>query len=128
MSCSIYLFPRQLLLTIGDTFKGAKEIQNWLNLCARLISKSIPESRLGLSHDDHGKKIVTLPLTKVKKEQMASVIWTTALGLPVVQPYRKTARKQVMTSIQSVYISDPHRASEGTFLVCYGPYETMADG
>jgi DNA-directed RNA polymerase, mitochondrial len=39
---------------------------------------------------------------------MTSVIWTTALGLPVVQPYRKISRKQVMTKIQSVYISDPN--------------------
>ncbi|KAF8902625.1 hypothetical protein CPB84DRAFT_1775848 [Gymnopilus junonius] len=103
---------KMLLITIGDTFKGAKEIQNWLNICARLISKSIPQNRLGLDYDDHGKEVVTLPRTKIKKEQMTSVIWTTALGLPVVQPYRKTARKQVMTSIQSVYISDPHKASE----------------
>ncbi|KDR74040.1 hypothetical protein GALMADRAFT_212223 [Galerina marginata CBS 339.88] len=103
---------RKLLATIGDTFKGAKDIQNWLNLCARLIAKSIPQNRLGLRRDESGQEVVTLPRMKIKKEQMTSVIWTTALGLPIVQPYRKTARKQVMTAIQSVYISDPHTAAE----------------
>jgi DNA-directed RNA polymerase len=43
---------------------------------------------------------------------MSSVVWTTPLGLPIVQPYRKTKRKQVMTAIQSVYISDPNAPSE----------------
>jgi DNA-directed RNA polymerase len=55
----------------------------------------------------------------MKKEQMTSVIWTTALGLPIVQPYRKSARKQVMTNLQSVYISDPNVPSEGESTTSY---------
>ena len=39
---------------------------------------------------------------------MTSVIWTTALGLPVVQPYRKTKKRQMSTRMQTVYINDPH--------------------
>ncbi|KAH9476822.1 DNA-directed RNA polymerase, mitochondrial [Psilocybe cubensis] len=104
---------KQLLSTIGDTFKGAKGIQDWLNLCARLISKSVPASRLGVVVDEvDGKRYATLGRKEVKREQMTSVIWTTMLGLPIVQPYRKISRKQIKTSIQSVYISDPHRSEE----------------
>ena len=61
-----------------------------------------------------GKKPNVLPMDLVKKEQMASVRWTTPLGLPIVQPYRKTVRKQVMTALQTVYISDPNLIAEGT--------------
>jgi len=43
---------------------------------------------------------------------MTSVIWTTPLGLPVVQPYRKAIKKQVMTALQTVYITDPSAPSE----------------
>ena len=43
---------------------------------------------------------------------MSAVIWTTPLGLPVVQPYRKQLKKQVMTALQTVYISDPNQPSE----------------
>lgn len=39
---------------------------------------------------------------------MTAVVWTTPLGLPIVQPYRKTKRRQVATTLQSVYISDPN--------------------
>jgi len=157
---------------IGNLFSGAKAIQNWLNLCARLISKSIPEERIPELMKEYigmidrrakvperteeakedaetvkgkedtetaktedtgaakskettqidqprvpkrrGKKRNVLPMDLVKKEQMASVRWTTPLGLPIVQPYRKTVRKQVMTALQTVYISDPNLIAEGT--------------
>jgi DNA-directed RNA polymerase len=158
---------------IGNLFSGAKAIQTWLNLCARVISKSIPEERIpelmteyfadpierairqskakmAAAHMRRMKEIeagidpavveakirkaskpqmVTikpdgkrpknghLPLDILKKEQMTSVIWTTPLGLPIVQPYRKTARKQVKTAIQTVYISDPNSLAEGVLLL-----------
>ncbi|KIM41950.1 hypothetical protein M413DRAFT_71072 [Hebeloma cylindrosporum] len=107
---AIFIFP--VLATIGDTFKGAQAIQNWLNLCARLISKSIHQDRLGLREGPKGELLISLPMSHVKKEQMTSVIWTTSMGLPIVQPYRKVARRQVETAIQSVYISDPYKAAE----------------
>ncbi|KAF8968738.1 hypothetical protein BDZ97DRAFT_326735 [Flammula alnicola] len=108
---SSYL-ARKVLDTIGDAFRGARSIQDWLNICARLITKSIPEKRLALKRDEEGKEIISLPMKQIKKEQMTSVIWTTALGLPIVQPYRKTVRKQIKTQMQSVYISDPYASSE----------------
>ncbi|PVG00666.1 DNA/RNA polymerase [Serendipita vermifera] len=106
---------------IGTLFSGAKDIQIWLNNCARLISKSIPEDRVRLmlladkDYQDlspseraaYAKK--RLVEKKSGKEQMTTVIWTTLLGLPIVQPYRKTGRKQVMTQLQSVYITDPNQ-------------------
>lgn len=33
--------------------------------------------------------------SRMTKEQMTAVVWTTMLGLPIVQPYRKVKRKQV---------------------------------
>ncbi|KAF9444243.1 DNA/RNA polymerase [Macrolepiota fuliginosa MF-IS2] len=109
---------------IGDLFKGAKDIQVWLNLCARIVSKSIPEERIPelmaeyLESPEERRRRkeeeerAALPMDRLKKEQMTSVIWTTPLGLPIVQPYRKTARKQVMTAVQTVYISDPNSLAE----------------
>jgi DNA-directed RNA polymerase len=112
-----------VLSCIGDLFSGAKAIQDWLTLSARMICKSFPLERApdsvrpltakytgnddGVVLDKSGKVV-----TRVQKEAMTSVIWTTPLGLPVVQPYRKTTRKQVATALQSVYISDPNAVSE----------------
>ncbi|OBZ74536.1 DNA-directed RNA polymerase, mitochondrial [Grifola frondosa] len=104
---------KKVLACIGDLFKGAKDIQTWLNLCARLISKSIPEDRLEaalapLQRSKKGPAPKASPQSRLKKEQMTSVVWTTPLGLPIVQPYRATKRKQIMTALQTVFISDPN--------------------
>lgn len=89
---------------------------DWLSTSARLISRSIPPSRVSEAAEKlevKGKRSTpTSTKTRLAKELMTSVIWTTPLGLPVVQPYRKAVKKQVMTALQTVYISDPNAPSE----------------
>ncbi|KAF8482192.1 hypothetical protein JB92DRAFT_3085829 [Gautieria morchelliformis] len=109
---------KQTLAAIGDLFNGAKAIQNWLTLSARLIAKSIPQDRLqaavGFTSAPRapGRLPKRIAPNRIQKEQMTSVIWTTALGLPIVLPYRKIKRRQIMTKIQLVSISDPNAPSE----------------
>ncbi|TFK67999.1 DNA/RNA polymerase [Pluteus cervinus] len=117
-SAAAYL-AKQTLNCIGDLFSGATAIQTWLNICARLISKSIPEERLPDAMSPLRQRPGTkaarksgLLVNRLKKEQMTSVVWTTPLGLPIVQPYRKISRKQIMTNVQSVFISDPNSPAE----------------
>lgn len=69
-------------------------------MSARLIAKSVPGDRMPALENGTVKDVA--------RERMTSVIWTTALGLPIVQPYRKAKKKQIMTSLQSVFISDPN--------------------
>ncbi|KAF9239424.1 hypothetical protein BU15DRAFT_61937 [Melanogaster broomeanus] len=109
---SSYLAKR-VLFCIGDLFSGAKAIQTWLNLCAKLISKSIPEDRLSeATKPQHSRSVSKMLVNRIRKEQMSTVVWTTPLGLPIVQPYRKTQRKQIMTALQTVFISDPNAPAE----------------
>ncbi|KAL0952784.1 hypothetical protein HGRIS_007009 [Hohenbuehelia grisea] len=110
---------KQVLTCIGDLFSGAKGIQTWLNICARLVSKSVPAERLheAISLKPPKKRSgrpakAVSSQSQLRKEQMTSVVWTTPLGLPIVQPYRKPKRKQISTSIQTVYISDPNSPAE----------------
>ncbi|GJN93218.1 hypothetical protein Rhopal_006265-T1 [Rhodotorula paludigena] len=125
-TCSLYL-GRQVLDSIGDIFKGATGIQTWLNRCARLIAKSIPPQRIEAalqaekpkksrrSADNSPaptKRSNGTQLSRIPKEQMTSVIWTTPLGLPVVQPYRKPKKRQVQTALQTVFIVDPSIPAE----------------
>lgn len=103
----------QVLNCIGDLFSGAKAIMDWLTTSARLISRSIPPTRIqeattNLTSTSRTGKVTS----RAAKEFMSAVIWTTPLGLPVVQPYRKAHKKQIMTALQSVYISDPNAPSE----------------
>lgn len=106
----------QVLQCIGDLFQGANDIMNWLSASARIISKSIPGDRVleAMELDPPSRvKKTKVATTRLRKEQMTAVVWTTPLGLPIVQPYRKIKRKQIMTSVQSVFISDPNAPAEG---------------
>jgi DNA-directed RNA polymerase len=76
----------QVLGCIGDLFQGASAIQLWLARCAKYIASSIPEERI-----PEGK----VDPKKLNAEKMTTVAWTTPLGLPVVQPYRKERKSQV---------------------------------
>lgn len=182
---------RLVLNSIGSLFQGATAIQVWFTNAAKVIAKSIPESRIqaarlpdlygrqkggrrttaailaaereaespsedaefedeegGEASQDEGglSKPSSLIRTgnspsktpsRIPREQMTSVIWTTPLGLPVVQPYRKDKKKQasffslsrphpisdrvlirltpitqVKTAFQTVFITDPQAPAE----------------
>ncbi|BFZ58477.1 DNA-directed RNA polymerase [Savitreella phatthalungensis] len=79
---------------LQSMFGGAHEIQNWLREASLLITKSVTREALAEGAGEH----------------MTAVIWTTPLDLPVVQPYRKEVRKQIMTNLQTVYLADPSDA------------------
>ncbi|WFC99983.1 DNA-directed RNA polymerase [Malassezia yamatoensis] len=107
---------KSIMGCIGDLFKGANLIQDWLSVSARLIAKSIPADRIEASSASYKSRSTVRTSasssTRLPKEQMTSVIWTTALGLPIVQPYRKVKKYQVATAMQSVYIRDPNQNHE----------------
>lgn len=111
---AVYL-ATQVLQCIGDLFKGANDIMTWLTTSARIIAKSVPGDRVleamepdRKSRSNSNKDTGRVQTTRWRKEQMTSVVWTTPLGLPIVQPYRKIKRRQIVASVQSVYISDPN--------------------
>ena len=114
-----------IMSCIGNLFSGAQKIQDWLSFSAKVIAKSIPAQRLEEATRPYTPKEANLKRAdargysrdpakadRIVKEQMTSVIWTTALGLPVVQPYRKTKKRQVATAMQTVFIHDPLSNSE----------------
>ncbi|KAI8352222.1 hypothetical protein B0O80DRAFT_499529 [Mortierella sp. GBAus27b] len=112
---STYL-TQQVFASLGELFTGARSIQDWLAESARRIAKSVPKSVVSPETDEVEEKRSGRGRKKASKrsiadQQMTSVIWTTPLNLPIVQPYRKMEHKQVRTNLQSVTIKDPSQAS-----------------
>ncbi|DBB17271.1 TPA: hypothetical protein ACH3X3_014319 [Trebouxia sp. C0006] len=66
---------RVTLDCLHQMFDSAKDIMQWLSLCARVVAKADK-----------------------------AVQWTTPLGLPVVQPYRKKSKTHVQTLLQRVIL------------------------
>lgn len=105
---------RKIFEALEAMFNGAHEIQYWLGDCASRITQSLaPEqideiARLVLSPEEYssqdikGKKDEQNP----EKRFRATVIWTTPLGLPVVQPYRVRKARRISTSLQDLSIVD----------------------
>ncbi|KAG0249500.1 DNA-directed RNA polymerase [Mortierella polycephala] len=113
---STYL-TQQVFASLGEMFTGARAIQDWLAESARRIAKSVPKNVVNPETDEvHESQSSKKRKKKTSKraiadQQMTSVIWTTPLNLPIVQPYRKIEHKQVRTNLQSLTIKDPSQAS-----------------
>ncbi|OWB80963.1 hypothetical protein B5S32_g5296 [[Candida] boidinii] len=78
---------------IRELFDGAHKIQDWFEEAAKRICKSVRLDNFSNYKDP---------------EFQSSVIWTSPLGLPVVQPYRASKTKCVQTNLQNIFISDPY--------------------
>jgi DNA-directed RNA polymerase len=77
-------------------FKGAHEIQDWLKECAKRISKSL------------GPKDLLDKKPSSSFSFLSTVVWTTPLGLPVCQPYRKVETKTISTLMSNVSLANPN--------------------
>lgn len=108
--------------SLREMFTGAHAIQQWLGECGLRISRALtPEqlARIEAKHDGSAEQtpapVFPAGNQAASKKWLAnvnmddyrfksSIVWTTPLGLPVVQPYRESAVKQIETSISSVRV------------------------
>ncbi|EPS38066.1 hypothetical protein H072_8223 [Dactylellina haptotyla CBS 200.50] len=107
---AIYL-TKKIFSSLQTMFTGAHLIQQWFGECAKRISRSVSPSQyesLSMHYDGSIPTTSRQAHTKErgKAEFMTSVVWTTPLGLPVVQPYRHEATVAVKTNLQQITIVD----------------------
>lgn len=86
----------KVFASIRALFAGAHEIQDWLGESAKRIGKSVRIDYEETQSQDPNKP-----------SHLSSVIWTTPLGLPCVQPYRMSKTTMIKTNLQDVTIGDP---------------------
>ncbi|CAN3374178.1 hypothetical protein DIURU_003999 [Diutina rugosa] len=92
---------QQVFASIRELFEGAHLIQDWLGEVARRITKSIRVDYEDTASED-----------PAKPNHLSSVIWTTPLGLPCVQPYRVAKNKTIKTNLQDITLADPFGAGQ----------------
>lgn len=94
---------RHIKRAIRELFVKAHEIQDWLDECAERICESVRWDVYGdesvVKNKDFLKKFVT------------GMTWTTPLGLPVVQPYRKSPLMLIRTPLQTIALQNPYEYS-----------------
>ncbi|KAK3051929.1 DNA-directed RNA polymerase [Extremus antarcticus] len=140
----------KIFKSLGTMFGGAQAIQHWLGQCADRISTSLtPDQIQELSADPkqvkrnskatkgRPKKEVVVKLGEsgsaeadrvqqraAKPMFKSTVVWTTPLRLPVVQPYRSEGRREVKTSLQGMTLQEPrtwHPVSKRKQLQAFPP-------
>lgn len=106
----------KIFKALSSMFKGAHDIQYWLGsiggrvcraLTAEQIEKVIENETQPASRNAKAKKIVTK--TDLLDMCRSTIIWTTPLRMPVVQPYRKNNSKIIVTCLQSLVLQNPDR-------------------
>lgn len=108
---SVYVAGK-IFEALSTMFTGAHEIQYWLGDCASRIVQSLsPEQIEDIAKEalSEGTSKTGGPGAKTKdpvQSFQTTVIWTTPLGLPVVQPYRTRKSRRIKTSLQDLSIVD----------------------
>lgn len=110
---------------LNKMFNGAQAIQVWLGECGSRISSAVtPEQIRRIQGRREGERFEAEKFRRsllgnfaelAAKEDYqfkSTIVWTTPLGLPVVQPYRKQRATRIKTNLQDIYLqtstlSDP---------------------
>ena len=103
---------KKIFKSLSTMFNGAHDIQYWLTECAARISDSISAEQVDyIEREAKGEKFPNqfkLKHLRGRKDDLlsfkSSVIWTTPLKMPVVQPYRKASTRRIDTNLQSITI------------------------
>lgn len=105
-SCATYIASK-IFRALGSMFTGAHEIQYWLGDCASRITQSLSPDQIEMiakatmtPKSEEGTGKIKDPSEHFK----TTVIWTTPLGLPVVQPYRTRKSRRIYTTLQDISI------------------------
>ncbi|KAF4123037.1 DNA-directed RNA polymerase, mitochondrial [Geosmithia morbida] len=118
---------RHIFMALATMFRGAHDIQYWLGEAGGRICRALTPAQLDHIAEEFraaepiaasaskgkGKrtkkagaavrsKAVKAGLDELAKNFRSTVVWTTPLRMPVVQPYRKGTMKEIRTCLQAV--------------------------
>ncbi|KAE9371172.1 mitochondrial DNA-directed RNA polymeras-like protein [Stipitochalara longipes BDJ] len=111
----------KIFKALSTMFRGAHDIQYWLGECASRISMSLTQEQLSRLEAEWPRLTSKTSLVKSDRNYTppsvddlvqfkSSVIWTNPLHMPVVQPYRNSKSKSIVTHMQKLNLSEPHRS------------------
>ena len=110
---------RKIFKGLGAMFSGAHDIQYWLGDCVYRINSSLSPAQLKkLTEEPKSASTTTKRPRRSSKTRRSgqildpaafrsTIIWTTPLKLPVVQPYRVNKGRRVKTNLQDIILEEP---------------------
>ncbi|KAL8699958.1 MAG: hypothetical protein Q9201_005707 [Fulgogasparrea decipioides] len=119
-----FYIAKKVFKALANLFNGAHDIQYWLGDCAGRIATAVtPEQMQRIEAAKTGtlnepNEFQRTPLKRkaergTREELLSfkqSVIWTSPLKMPVVQPYRQKTSESVSTNLQRISLNNPSLA------------------
>ncbi|KAF4434525.1 DNA-directed RNA polymerase, mitochondrial [Fusarium austroafricanum] len=97
---------KHIFTALGTMFRGAHDIQYWLGEIGARVCKALTPAQLDQLLEEQakstGKKPAAKELDELASQFRSTVVWTTPLRMPVVQPYRKSLMREIRTCLQSI--------------------------
>ena len=104
---------KHIFTALATMFRGAHDIQYWLGEVGGRVCQALTASQLNQIAEEYAAetanktKAKSSSWTKTGVEDLAkrfrsTVVWTTPLRMPVVQPYRKSTTKELRTCLQAI--------------------------
>lgn len=117
--CASYI-AGHIFKALSTMFSGAHDIQHYLCEIGGRVCDSISPERIDYlaetltdkKKSSGAKKLTARAIAAAedpKGELHSTIIWTTPLRMPVVQPYRKSASKTIQTCLQSLILHSPDK-------------------
>ncbi|OIW28621.1 DNA/RNA polymerase [Coniochaeta ligniaria NRRL 30616] len=112
----------KIFKALSTMFKGAHDIQHWLGEIGSRVCRALTPEQLELINDPPAEKKTrtrTSPKAKSKAKSStedimnkfkSTLVWTTPLRMPVVQPYRKSNTRTIPTCLQDLVLTVPDRS------------------
>lgn len=108
----------KIFKALSTMFKGAHDIQYWLGeiggrVCRALTPEQMKTIEIQPAKTPKGSKSKVRKPTSTDEllaQFRSTLVWTTPLRMPVVQPYRKSGTRVIQTCLQSLVLTTPERA------------------
>ncbi|KAI1168294.1 DNA-directed RNA polymerase [Nemania serpens] len=116
----------KIFKALSTMFSGAHDIQYWLGECAGRVCRALTPEQLDRIATDNAdttkspktsgsgtkknKKTSTLAMEELLNQFRSTIVWTTPLRMPIVQPYRKNGTRVIHTCLQDLSLQIPERS------------------
>ncbi|KAL2153529.1 hypothetical protein VTH82DRAFT_4684 [Thermothelomyces myriococcoides] len=113
----------KVFVALSTMFSGAHEIQTWLGEIGGRVCRAVTPEQLDRLAEASGEKVESAAATAKKRGKASSkgkdedlsahfrntLVWTTPLRMPVVQPYRKSGTRLISTCLQDLVLTNVDR-------------------
>jgi DNA-directed RNA polymerase len=101
----------KIFVALSTMFRGAHDIQNWLGEIGGRVCRAMMPEQLDRLAEASGEVVTKKTKTpRSAEDELAAqfrntLVWTTPLRMPVVQPYRKSSTRLISTCLQDLALT-----------------------